>query len=214
MTPTWVELAFLVARTAHRGQVDKLGEPYILHPLEVGRAVRHLGPVHEAAAYLHDVLEDTAVTVEDLRARGIPTEVIETVEVLTHRKGEPRVDYYARVREHPVALAVKRADVAHNSSPERLAGLDPETRDRLERKYAGARHALAVATLARDITAKDLAVDSIEPGEGYPPNHVIGPAGSAVTILDADPVDDWVEVTDFANDRDVAGFVHRSYLTN
>ncbi|MGW4110131.1 HD domain-containing protein [Actinosynnema sp. NPDC004786] len=131
-----VDDAIRIARAAHEGQVDKSGRPYIDHPLRV--MARVSGEHARMAAVLHDVVEDTDVTAEDLRAAGCPPEVVATVLALSHRDGESQEDYLARVRTDPVAVAVKRADIADNTSPPRLALLDPATRDRLRAKYARA----------------------------------------------------------------------------
>src|SRR5690606_11747524 len=90
-----------------------------------------------ATAWLHDVVEDTPVTLADLE-ESFPAEVTIAVDALTRRPGEDPADYYARVRAVPLALAVKLADLADNSDPQRLARLDAATRDRLIAKYARA----------------------------------------------------------------------------
>jgi (p)ppGpp synthase/HD superfamily hydrolase len=133
------QLVLAIATKAHSGQVDKAGQPYIDHPIAVAESVRHLGETHYAAALLHDVIEDTGYDAKYLLATGVPSNVVEAVEVLTHRKGESRIDYYQRVRQHPVALAVKLADVAHNAGEQRLAALSQEDSKRLRNKYAEAR---------------------------------------------------------------------------
>lgn len=130
-------LAKEIAAAAHRGQVDKAGQPYITHPARV--AARVAGDEHAvAAAWLHDVVEDTPVTLADLED-SFPTEVTIAVDALTRRPGEAPADYYARVRAVPLALTVKLADLADNSDPQRLARLDVATRERLIAKYARAR---------------------------------------------------------------------------
>lgn len=134
------DLAEQIATTAHQGQVDKAGRPYITHPARV--AARVAGDEHAvAAAWLHDVVEDTEVTLADLE-QLFPPEVTAAVEALTRRPGEVPADYYARVRAVPLAVTVKFADLADNSDPQRLAQLDAPTRDRLTAKYARARAAL------------------------------------------------------------------------
>lgn len=126
-----------IAAVAHRGQVDKGGQPYITHPARV--AARVAGDENAvAAAWLHDVVEDTTVTLAELE-ESFPAEVTTAVDALTRRHGEAPADYYARVREVPLALTVKLADMADNSDPQRLARLDAATRDRLIAKYARAR---------------------------------------------------------------------------
>ncbi|MEU5690497.1 HD domain-containing protein [Actinosynnema sp. NPDC020468] len=131
-----VENAVLIAREAHRGQVDKSGKPYIGHPLRV--MARVVGDHARMAAVLHDVVEDTPVTAADLLAAGCPPEVVATVVALSHLDGEPQEDYLRRVAADPVAVEVKRADIADNTSPVRMADLDQATRTRLEAKYAAA----------------------------------------------------------------------------
>ncbi|MBW4720878.1 HD domain-containing protein [Saccharothrix obliqua] len=128
--------AVRIARRAHHGQVDKSGRPYIDHPLRVMDRVT--GDHARMAAVLHDVVEDTAVTADDLVAAGCPRHVVDTVLALSHRPGERQEDYLRRVAADPVAVAVKRADIADNTSPARIALLDPATRDRLRVKYARA----------------------------------------------------------------------------
>ncbi|MBB5808287.1 (p)ppGpp synthase/HD superfamily hydrolase [Saccharothrix ecbatanensis] len=136
-----VDDAIRIARAAHEGQVDKSGKPYIDHPLRVMGRVS--GEHARMAAVLHDVVEDTPVTDSDLLAAGCPPEVVATVLALSHRDGEGQEDYLARVRADPVAVEVKRADIADNTSPARLALLDPATQDRLRAKYARALEILA-----------------------------------------------------------------------
>ena len=131
-----VDDAIRIARAAHDGQVDKSGKPYIDHPLRVMGRVS--GEHARMAAVLHDVVEDTPVTADDLLAAGCPSEVVATVLALTHRDDEAQEDYLARVLADPVAVAVKRADIADNTSPPRLALLDTATQDRLRAKYSRA----------------------------------------------------------------------------
>ncbi len=143
----FLDVAYSIARDAHEGQVDKSGQPYIEHPYEVAGLVaetcpKGLEPTYMAAAVLHDVIEDSDWTLEMLGQSGIPADVIEAVEALTHRKGETRLAYYERVKANPIALVVKRADVEHNSSEERLAALDEATQTRLRTKYAEAKEVL------------------------------------------------------------------------
>lgn len=131
------DLAERIAVTAHEGQFDKAGRPYIAHPARV--AARVAGDeLAVVAAWLHDVVEDTDVTLADLE-RTFPPEVIVAVDALTRRSGETPADYYARVRQVPLALTVKLADLADNSDPQRLAQLDTATRERLTAKYDRAR---------------------------------------------------------------------------
>jgi len=140
-TPDLVATARSLATEHHAGQFDKAGQPYLGHIERVADRVSHLEAEVFAAALLHDILEDTAATPADLAAAGIPATVIESVVLLT-KTGGPLDAYYARIREHPMALAVKLADIADNSDPARQAHLAPEVRERLTRKYAKAIAAL------------------------------------------------------------------------
>lgn len=128
--------AIQVARRAHEGQLDKSGRPYIAHPLRVMGALRD---EHERmAAVLHDVVEDTQVTLADLTDAGCPAPVLEAVAAISKQPGEDQETYLTRVAANPIALAVKRADIADNMSPDRLSRLDKDTQERLRAKYASA----------------------------------------------------------------------------
>ena len=126
-----IELALIMAAEAHFGQVDKLGQPYILHVIAVVNSCETLP--QKIVAALHDIVEDTSVTLGDLE-KHFPAEVVAAVDAITHREDEPREVYLQRVKANPLALAVKKADVAHNMS--RLAALEgTEHRSRLAAKY-------------------------------------------------------------------------------
>jgi (p)ppGpp synthase/HD superfamily hydrolase len=128
--------AIQVARRAHEGQLDKSGRPYIAHPLRVMGALRD---EHERmAAVLHDVIEDTDVTLADLTDAGCPAPVLAAVAAVSKQPGEDQETYLARVAANPIALAVKRADIADNMSPDRMARLDRATQERLHAKYTSA----------------------------------------------------------------------------
>ncbi|GLZ80702.1 hypothetical protein Afil01_55090 [Actinorhabdospora filicis] len=142
-----VELADSLATAAHRGQQDKSGAEYINHPRAVSAIVAERGgsPEQQMAALLHDVVEDTSATLPHLADLGVPATVRDLVNALSHRPGEPRPHYLERVKSVPDAVLIKRADIEHNSSPERMAVLDPATRERLTAKYTDALAVLAVA---------------------------------------------------------------------
>jgi (p)ppGpp synthase/HD superfamily hydrolase len=144
-----VALASSIAARAHAGQVDKTGHAYITHPIRVAERVRRLFPDTppdvEAAALLHDVLEDTPVTAGDLLAAGIPQPVVDAVDAVTKRQGESTEDYFSRVRANEWATQVKTADIDDNTDPDRTAQLDEATRLRLDAKYTRARALLAGA---------------------------------------------------------------------
>lgn len=133
-----VQLAQGIAAVAHRGQVDKVGEPYIEHPRRVAERVAAAGGSAEAVAtaWLHDVLEDCDVTGDDLLHAGMPEAVVAAVRALTHFHCERLDEYAARINADPIALQVKRADLADNTDPARSAMLPAKTRERLAAKYA------------------------------------------------------------------------------
>lgn len=126
-------LAQTIATVAHEGQTDKNGAPYIDHPAAVASYVS--GDYAKAVAWLHDVIEDTAVTADDLLEMGFPKEIVDAVVLLTRTKEVSSDAYYAAIRGNAYALTVKRADIKHNTSPERTALLPKDTRTRLEKKY-------------------------------------------------------------------------------
>ena len=117
------EAAEAVARDAMAGLVDKAGNPLIYHSLRVAALAKAAGETEavQAVAVLHDIIEDTDATADDLRMVGIPEVVIEAVEVMTHTDHSPYRDYIGRVIEHPWAAKVKVYDIADNTTPDRLA---------------------------------------------------------------------------------------------
>ena len=114
-----LEHAVAIATQAHAGQVDKAGEPYIEHPLRVMRAMAT--EPERIVAVLHDVVEDTPVTLEQLRADGFSDDVLAAVEALTKRPGESRMQSAARAKLNPIALGVKLADNLDNQDLSRIA---------------------------------------------------------------------------------------------
>lgn len=139
-----VDLANGVADLAHGGQTDKAGQPYRTHPKRVAAYVKAdgYGDEYQAVAWLHDVVEDTPVSLGWLGRLGFTDTVLEAVDAITMREGETREDYYQRVKANPIALVVKLADVRDNSDPERLALLPDDAAARLTAKYANARKVL------------------------------------------------------------------------
>lgn len=128
--------AMQIAYDAHHGAVDSTGAPYIFHPMHLAEQMDTEYAC--CAALLHDVVEDTDITLDDLRAAGFPLPVIVAVGLLTH---DPRVDYFDYVRAlkaNPIAKAVKLADLKHNSDLSRWPRLDEQDIER-NRKYAMAK---------------------------------------------------------------------------
>lgn len=112
--------AMNIAYQAHHGQVDKAGVPYIFHPLHLAETMEDEYTC--CAALLHDTVEDTDVTLEQLSAE-FPAEVVEAVRLLTHDPDTDYYDYVRAIRDNPIAMKVKLADLAHNSDESRFAGV-------------------------------------------------------------------------------------------
>lgn len=143
LTPAEVET---LARTAHEGQSDKAGRPYAEHLRAVAEGVRARGgdEAQIAAAWLHDAVEDDALSAEWLDGAALSDRTKAIVLAVTKRAGEPPEAYAARILATPGALLVKEADLAHNADPARLAALDGPTRTRLTAKYARMRTLLGL----------------------------------------------------------------------
>jgi guanosine-3',5'-bis(diphosphate) 3'-pyrophosphohydrolase len=125
-----LERAIEISAKSHAGQTDKAGAPYVLHPLRLMLAVST--PFERIAAVLHDVVEDTAVTLADLRSEGFAEEVIAAIEALTKRPGEKRLEAAARAAANPIARVVKLADVTDNMDLSRIAAPTEKDYARLE----------------------------------------------------------------------------------
>lgn len=142
--PSLIEDVETFAAAAHAGQVDKAGQPYINHPRRVAAAVAAAGLDEEAvaAAWLHDVVEDCDVTLDEIEVRFGP-QVAHLVGLLTRIPDMDKDVYYQRLRddEDQRGVVIKKADIADNLDPERVSLLDPEMAERLSSKYT---HALRV----------------------------------------------------------------------
>jgi len=143
MTLAEVEAA---ARAAHATQTDKAGRPYAEHLQAVAEGVRARGGDADqiAAAWLHDAVEDDALSAHWLAEAALSPRTKDIVLAVTKRAGEAPEAYAQRILETPGALLVKEADLAHNANPARLAVLDAPTRARLTEKYAGMRTLLGL----------------------------------------------------------------------
>ena len=127
--------AMRTAYAAHHGQVDKGGLPYIFHPYHLAEQMDD--EVSCCAALLHDVVEDTDVTMEAL-AKEFPAEVIDVLKLLTHKDGVPYFDYVRAIKENPIAVKIKLADIAHNSDQSRCTDLSEKQLAYFRKKYARA----------------------------------------------------------------------------
>ncbi|MCU6763128.1 GTP pyrophosphokinase [uncultured Roseburia sp.] len=136
MTKKALKLCF----EAHKDQTDQTGMPYVFHPFYLAEQME--GEVTVAVALLHDVVEDSGYTLEDLKDMGFSDQVLEAVGLLTHEKGVPYMDYVAEIKKNPAARAVKLADLAHNSDVTRFSkddGIPQEKKDWWAEKYSRAR---------------------------------------------------------------------------
>ena len=107
---------------AHKNQTDKTGLPYVFHPFHL--AEQMTDEYTTVVALLHDVVEDTDYTLDDLKEMGYPDEVITALALLTHDDGSEYMDYVARIKPNPIAKAVKLADLKHNSDLARYDMID------------------------------------------------------------------------------------------
>ena len=129
-----LEDAIALAVEAHRGQRDKAGQTYILHPLRV--MMRLETGVARMAAVLHDVVEDSPYTQARLRELGYPEEVLSALDCLTKREGETYEAFIERIRPHPLARQVKLADLEDNMDVRRLPTITAKDAERLARYRA------------------------------------------------------------------------------
>ena len=136
-----LELALSLAKKAHRGQFDKAGIDYIEHPIFVASQVD--SEEEKAVALLHDVIEDSSVTAEELLNAGLPETVVTAVQILSKKKGQDYQTYLKTVKSNPLARAVKLADLKHNSDLSRLETITDKDLEGLE-KYKKAIDYLSV----------------------------------------------------------------------
>ena len=101
--------SMIFAEECHSGQVDRNGVKYILHPLQVMRRIK--SETEKIVGVLHDVVEDTGITLQDLREKGYSEEIVDAIDCLTKREGENYEDFIERCKQNPIALKVKIADL-------------------------------------------------------------------------------------------------------
>jgi len=125
--------AISIATYAHKNQVDKGGKPYIGHPL---RIMKHMATdAARIVAVLHDVIEDSDYSLDDLVAVGFSEEIVQAVEVLTRQKGESYKNYLRRIQTNPIAITVKLADLQDNMDLTRLPTITEKDIER-QKKYS------------------------------------------------------------------------------
>lgn len=125
--------AISIAAEAHAGQKDRAGAPYILHPIRL--MIQMDSEDAMMAAVLHDVVENSVWTLDDLRKEGFSNEVLNAVDSLTHRdkEGEDYWDYIQRAKSDPIAIKVKLADLEDNLNPDRLNEITEKDEKRFDR---------------------------------------------------------------------------------
>lgn len=124
---TDIEKAIVIAVQAHQGQKDKAGQPYILHPLRVMLSQKE--PEAMIAAVLHDVVEDTDVTLDQLAEAGFSKDILDDVRLLTHDQCIPYMDYIKSIAANHIARQVKLADLIDNMDLDRIP--NPQKKDYL-----------------------------------------------------------------------------------
>lgn len=112
------KLAMRICFDAHKDQVDKSGVPYVFHPYHLAEQMEDEATT--VVALLHDVVEDSQYTLDDLRDAGFPEYVLEAVTLVTHKRGVPYMDYIMQLKGNEIARKVKLADLRHNSDLSRL----------------------------------------------------------------------------------------------
>ena len=128
-------IAISIAADAFKSELDKGGNPYILHCLAVMYGVEHLGTDAMIVGVLHDVVEDTSISYKDLEELGIPYHIMGWLSNVTKLKGEVYMEYVRRCASHPISKAVKIADLEHNMKASRMVGLRKKDFDRLEKYH-------------------------------------------------------------------------------
>ena len=115
---TMTKKALKICFNAHINQVDKTGLPYVFHPFHLAEQMDDEDGV--CLALLHDVVEDTNITFDDLINEGFNENIISALKLLTHNDDTPYIEYVLKIKENPLARKVKLADLKHNSDLSRL----------------------------------------------------------------------------------------------
>lgn len=130
MTKKALKLCF----EAHKEQIDKSGMPYAFHPFHLAEQMQD--EESTIVALLHDVIEDTDYTLDDLRKVGFDDSVLAAINLMTHEDGVPYMDYVEQIKTNPIAKTVKLADLRHNSDMTRLEVVTPRDQERAEKYLA------------------------------------------------------------------------------
>lgn len=127
-----IKKALKLCFDAHKNQVDKSGMPYVFHPFHLAEQMETEETI--IVALLHDIIEDTEYTIEDLIKEGFDKTVVDAVALMTHADGVDYMQYIAAIKQNPIAKAVKLADLRHNSNISRLDVIDEKAYER-RKKY-------------------------------------------------------------------------------
>ena len=112
------KIALKLCFEAHKDQIDKSGMPYVFHPFHLAEQMADENTT--IVALLHDVIEDTEYTLDDLRKFGFAEDVLSAISLMTHADDVPYMEYVVKIKTNPIAKAVKLADLKHNSDMSRL----------------------------------------------------------------------------------------------
>lgn len=126
-----IDKALQIAIRAHEGHTDRAGQPYILHPLRIMAGLNSM--TEKIVAVLHDVVEDSDISIADLGEAGFSADIIQAVDALTRRPGEDYFDYIERLSVHPLAVRVKRADLRDNLDGSRLSSFTDRDQARFQK---------------------------------------------------------------------------------
>ena len=126
------KIALKLCFEAHKDQIDKSGMPYVFHPFHL--AEQMVDENTTIVALLHDVIEDTEYTLDDLRKFGFAEDVLSAISLMTHADDVPYMEYVVKIKTNPIAKAVKLADLKHNSDMSRLDRIT-QTDEERAKKY-------------------------------------------------------------------------------
>ena len=126
-----VKKAFNIAYNAHAGQYDKSGIPYIFHPVHIAERMSSVDEI--IVALLHDVVEDTKLSLKDLQKEGTQENILEAIALLTHDKSEDYMEYIKKIKKNTLACTVKIADLEHNSDITRIDNPSVDDYKRLDK---------------------------------------------------------------------------------
>lgn len=127
----YTKIALKLCFEAHKNQTDKSGLPYVFHPFHL--AEQMIDEETTIVALLHDVVEDTAYTIDNLREIGFDKKILEAIELMTHNDNTQYMDYVAKIKTNPTAKIVKLADLKHNSDITRLDTITNKDQSRIDK---------------------------------------------------------------------------------